>query len=459
MKKILLIIKREYLTRIRKKSFIIMSILSPLLFVGIIFVPAWLAEREEADVKTIAVVEYDQMNKPIPDSLLIFKNVIPNKDKLKFQYIGGIPFKTMEHVLRNSEYYGILVLRYNVLYSGEKSIAQLYSKSTPSMAINVHISKSLEQFIHDTKLLKYNIPMEIINSLKTKVEIETIKLKKEGGFKTERNYELKIALGVLCAFMIYMYIFFSCSQVMRGVIEEKTNRIIEVIITSVKPFQLMAGKITGIGLLGLTQFLIWIILSFSIYQIGSQAFINNQLKTQQNHTPTELFSTPAQSQPTTKLDLIKEIENQSWLSKIREIPFGLMAFGFLFYFVGGYLLYSSMFAAIGSAIDSETDTQQFVIPVTLPLIISLVLMQSAVTNPDGNIAVLFSYIPFTSPVIMMGRLAFIENPLPQLIISLSILLVTALFFTWISARIYRVGILMYGKKASYREMFKWMRYK
>ena len=461
MNKIWLVIKREYLTRIRKKSFIILTLIGPILFGGIMLIPVWLSQLEDAETKTIAVVEYDSYGQPVPDTLLLFKNVIPDKEKLKFQYVGGIEPRQIETILRNSDYYGFLILRYGVLFSGEEATAEIITKKQPSFAVIVHIEKSLEQFIHDSKLLKYNIPIEIVNSIKTKVNLKTVRLRKNQGVKEQKNIELKIAISYLCGFMIYMFIFMFSSQVMRGVIEEKTNRIIEVIITSVKPFQLLAGKIAGISFLGITQLIIWVILTFGIYQAGATIFLKSQLKDQMEMNqlqPTDLFGEQSKEQEIMEnpLDQIKEA---GILSAISTIPFGLIIITFFFYFLGGYLLYASFFACIGAAVDNETDTQQFMLPVTIPLIISLIALSGVIMNPESSIAIILSYIPFTSPIIMMARIPFDVVPISNIIISIVLLYATVIGAVWLSARIYRVGILMYGKKASFKEMIKWVRYK
>ena len=461
MNKIWLVIKREYLTRIRKKSFIILAVIGPILFGGIMLIPVWLAQLENAETKTIAVVEYDIYGQPVPDTLLLFKNVIPDKEKLRFQSIGSIESNQIETILRNSDYYGFLILRHGALFSGEVAAAELITRKQSSFAVLVHIEKSLEQFIHDTKLLKYNIPIEIVNSIKTKVNIKTVRLRKNQGVKEQKNIELKIAISYLCGFMIYMFIFMFSSQVMRGVIEEKTNRIIEVIITSVKPFQLLAGKIAGISFLGITQLIIWVILTFGIYQVGASIFLKSQLKEQMEISqPTDLFGEKSTEQQIMEnpLDKIKE---EGILSAISTIPFGLIIITFFFYFLGGYLLYASFFACIGAAVDNETDTQQFVLPVTIPLLISIIALSGVIMNPESSIAVILSYIPFTSPIIMMARIPFgIEAvPITSIIISLLLLYAFVIGAIWLSARIYRVGILMYGKKASFKEMIKWVKYK
>ena len=244
---------------------------------------------------------------------------------------------------------------------------------------------------------------------------------------------------------------------MRGVIEEKTSRIIEVIVSSVKPFQLMMGKIIGVGLVGLTQFLIWIILTFSIVFTLQQAIgFQRSVPDSSELTPESIFeSRPVQS---VNAPPNKASEFQGYIESFKEVPFLKIFAGFLFYFIGGFILYGSLFAAIGAAVDSETDTQQFMLPVTIPLALSFFIMISAFTNPEGQLAIIFSIIPLTSPVVMMGRIGF-DIPLVQIITSMLALVLTFLGTTWLAGKIYRTGILMYGKKVSYKEIWKWIRYR
>jgi ABC-2 type transport system permease protein len=244
---------------------------------------------------------------------------------------------------------------------------------------------------------------------------------------------------------------------MRGVVEEKTNRIIEVIITSVKPFQLMLGKIVGIGLVGLTQFAAWIVLTIAIVTFAQGFLLQGGLSAEQaQQVPTELFETNDLNreieQPAADVDVTKVMD------MIASINIPKILVMFLFYFLGGYLLYGAMFAAIGSAVDNETDTQQFMLPITIPLIVSIIVMANAISNPSGQVAFWFSMIPFTSPIIMMARSPF-DVPQEQIYASMAILIATFILFTWLSGKIYRTGILMYGKKVTFREIIKWMRYK
>lgn len=451
MNKIALIIKREYITRVRKRSFIVMTILGPILFAAIIILPAWLAQVEDKGEKIIAIVETNEFNDPKPDSVRSF-DVIPNNKNLTFQYVNA-PVETLVNTLPSTDYYAILHIPYNLLNT---EVIDLYTKKQPSIGIEEYITKSLEDSIYKLKLRKQNISTEVINSAQTNINLKTIKIDKGGESHEQGKMGVKMALGYISGFLIYFFIFFFGSQVMRGVIEEKTNRIIEVIITSVKPFQLMAGKIIGIGLTGLTQFLVWLFLTFGIVFVSQQAFGISK-NTQVNEITSQNFDSQYVADQT-ESGSVPSGEIEELLNQLSEINYFRIIASFLFYFISGFILYGSLFAAIGAAVDSETDTQQFMLPVTIPLMLSIVVMVNAFTNPEGNLAVIFSLIPFTSPVVMMARIGF-GIPTGQIILSMAILVITFVFTTWLAGKIYRIGILMYGKKPTYKELWKWVRYK
>jgi ABC-2 type transport system permease protein len=456
MNKIFLIIRREYLTRIRKKSFIIMTILGPLIFGAIMVVPVWLTTREDKDIKKIAVIELDDYNKPVPDSLLFFKGIIPDKNNLQFDYLSNIEFSDIEKLLKNTEYYGFLVLHHDLI-NQKDGIVELYAKDQPGVYIDQHITKSVESFLYGNKLRMIHLSPATINALQTNISLKTIKLE-NGGFREEKLITVKIAVGYAGGLLIYFFIFLFGSQVMRGVVEEKTNRIIEVIISSVKPFQLMMGKILGIALVGLTQFLTWVILTTAIYQYTFNYFVKEELKSQTEQAAPKDFFSQNTDISVSSHEQLPNIKLAGIIDFVQDLNPGLILVIFLFYFIFGYLLYGAMFAAIGSAVDSETDTQQFMFPVTIPLFVGLMVMMNAIMNPSGQLAYWFSIIPFTSPIVMMARIPF-HVPRSELILSMTLLVFTFLIFTWLAGKIYRTGILMYGKKASYKEIIKWIRYK
>ncbi len=453
MNKIPLIIKREYLSRVRKRSFIIMTILGPLIFATFLIIPAWLSQVEDTGVKIIAVTETDEYNEPKPDSLSFFADKIPDKENLKFEYVPA-PIDVLKNVLSSSKYDAVLYIPYNVINS---ETVELYTKKQPSLGVEVHITQNLEKYIYNLKLRKNNIPPEVLSSVRTDITLKTIRLGKDGTYQEQNRQDIKRWIGYIFGFLIYFFIFFFGAQVMRGVIEEKTNRIVEIIVSSVRPFQLMMGKIIGVGMVGLTQFLIWIFLTSAIVLVMQQTIgYKSSMPESSEVTPESIF----EAKPVQNQDAVPDQEDEvsGYVKALAEIPFFRVFAAFIFYFLGGFLLYGSLFAAIGSAVDIETDTQQFMLPVTIPLILSLFIMISTFTNPEGQLAVIFSIIPLTSPVVMMGRIGF-NIPLIQILTSMVALVLTFLGTTWLAGKIYRTGILMYGKKISYKELWKWIRYK
>jgi len=458
MNKTGLIIAREYSTRVRKKSFILMTFLGPVLFAALMILPGVLTNMEGTDKNTIAVVEYDSYGRPLPDSLQFFRNVIPDKENMKFVYLNDMRLQDVLKTYDADLYDGILFLGQNIISAGRETSVDFYYRKPPSLGMELHIAKSLEKHIFDNKLIVNKIPVDAIQSFETRVNLRRIDWKnwQEGG---EDATDVKRFLGYICGFLIYLFIFMFGAQVMRGVLEEKTSRIVEVIISSVKPFQLMLGKIVGIGLTGLTQFLAWIILTFAIAGIAQQIL-----------TPDATWAATEQAAPGNVMDAgtntAQTLENPQTKSiisdafrQLKQVNFALVIGAFILYFIGGYILYGSLFAAIGAASDNETDTQQFMFPISIPLIIGLMVMINTFINPSGKLAVWFSIIPFTSPIVMMARIPFGIPPAGQIVASVILLILTFLFTTWLAAKIYRTGILMFGKKTSYREMWKWIRYK
>ena len=447
MNKIKLIISREYLTRVKKKSFIVMTILGPILFAAMMVVPTWLASMEDTDVKNIAVI----------DSSSIFINKIPDTDYIKFKYLENKSVNEVRKNFANTDYYAVLQILPSITY--EPSAVHLYSTKQPSFAVKSHIASSMEKELKNRKLRAHGIDDEVLKSIKSDVSIRTIQWTDDGGIK-ESSTEVAMVVGYASGFLIYFFIFMFGAQVMRGVIEEKTNRIIEIIVSSAKPFQLMMGKIIGIALVGLTQFLLWIVLTTGII-VGAKSVFFPELGTKnaQEVVVQDLFE-----QQSNNLPQVDQIQPQdmdkitSVFNSIKSIDFGVMFGSFIFFFLGGYLLYGSLFAAIGSAVDNETDTQQFMLPITIPLILGIFVMMNAIQTPESPVAFWFSIIPLTSPIVMMVRIPF-GVPYWQVALSMGLLVLTFLGSVWMAGKIYRTGILMYGKKVNYKEIWKWLKYK
>jgi len=443
MRKILIIIKREYLTRVKKRSFIIMSILGPILMAALFVGPAWLSNVEDSEMKIIAVV----------DSSKIFTNSLPETDLIKFEYIKNRSITNIENSLKNEKYYAMLYIPPTVLSSPN---VVLTSCKQPSMAVRMHISNSLKRDIESLKLLKSNIDPTVIKSIETNVNVNITKINKDGT-RESKSADLQMILGIVGGMLIYIFIFMYGAQVMRGVIEEKTSRIIEIIISSVKPFQLMFGKIVGIALVGLTQFILWVVLTMIIVT-SVKSFLLPEVNSYNNLQTQSIMDKGNTVDKSNESNNIQYSDVNAVFDTINTINFPVVIGSFIFFFLVGYLLYSAMFAAIGSAVDSEADTQQFMMPVTIPLILSVVLIGNVVGNPEGPIAFWFSIIPFTSPVVMMMRIPF-GVPWTEVVLSVTILVASFIFMTWMAGKIYRTGILMYGKKINYKELYKWLRYK
>ncbi|MFB6306519.1 MAG: ABC transporter permease [Flavobacteriales bacterium] len=434
MSKTSLVIKREYTSRVKKKSFIIMTILGPLLFAGVLILAAWLGVSEQKEHKGLVIDENGLVSQELRDS-----------EHVKF-YSKSEDISTKE--FKNSSYTIKLYINKKIL---KLETVDLVYKEKPGFNTQSIIQSRIEEVLENFKMTKNNITPEEYEKIKTHVQVIPVDL--ETGEKDKLD-EKKLIVGGFFAVLIYMFIFLYGSQVMRGVIEEKTSRIVEVIVSSVKPFQLMMGKILGIGMVALTQFLIWVILTFTFISFGGSYFLFDSTN------PAEVVNQPKMTEELKKetSDHSKlDISSNPVLSLLNRIDFPLMLAMFLFYFIGGYLLYAALFAAIGAAVDNETDTQQFMLPVTIPLIFAYMLAAASIQSPDGAASVWGSIIPLTSPILMMIRIAF-SVPIWQTIVSMLALIGGFILTTWIAARIYRTGILMYGKKPTWKELYKWLTY-
>jgi len=440
MGKIGLIIRREYLTRVRKKSFIIMTILGPLLMAGLFIVPVWLTNVNESSKKILVL-----------DQSGILNGNLKGNDNVSFIYIRK-PLAEAKAIVGKSDYFALVHIPRltDANLQNLQNNIKLYSDEQVSLSLKVYIRNQIEKQIERVQLESQGVSQDLVESIKgnSNVELEILPIE-----KVERtDVEMNTVLGMVGGILIYFFIFLFGAQVMRGVIEEKTSRIVEVIISSVKPFQLMMGKIVGIALVGLTQFLLWVLLTGSIYSVFMATVVKDKFSA-------ENVSTMLKNSPdgTALQDADQLKETQTIIARVDSIPWLLIIPCFIFYFLGGYLLYGALFAAIGGAVDSESDTQQFMLPVSAPLIFSFVMAQTGLNDPTGSIAKWLSIIPFTSPIIMMVRLPFGVEPW-ELILSMVSLVIGFIFTTWFAAKIYRTGILMYGKRVSWKELFRWLRY-
>jgi ABC-2 type transport system permease protein len=429
MSKILLIIQREFLNRVQKKSFLIATILLPLIFPAIMAILVYVAieQRKNAEKETIYYV--DESGYFAPDT-----------SKFRFKKFD-VDVNTAKKAFQESE------SSYGLLYIPPFDLANpqgisLYTKVNPSPSKIGDLEGMLSNNIRELKMQKFSIDQRVLDSLRTDVSIQNINLSDEG---LEKSSDSKVLSGVGMAggILMYMFIFIYGAQIMQGIIEEKTSKVVEVIVSSVRPFQLMMGKIVGLASVGLLQFLIWIVLITTLTSVVLGLF-GVEMPQQQ------MMNEMSQQNPA--------MQNQGmmqFLKVIGQIPFGFVIFNFLFYFLGGYLLYGALFAAVGSAVDSPAEAQQFMFPITIPMLIAYFgLFIFIVEDPHGPISVWLSIIPFTSPIAMMGRIAF-DVPTWELILSMVSLIAGFVFTTWVAARIYRVGILMHGTKINYKVMAKW----
>ncbi|GGI23954.1 ABC transporter permease [Pedobacter mendelii] len=445
MNKILLIIRREYLSRVKKKSFIIMTFLTPLIiagFYGLIIYFSIKGINDKTD--TIAVIN---QNKTLTEKLISNKNIT-------YDYVDK-SFESLKKSLTRSKYDYILYIP-DFDIETPKGIELIGTKQA-GLSLDGKISDSIEDLIRDYKLKKSGISQADLDNLKSKVIIGTKKIG-DSGKEENSSAGASTIIAFVAGVMMFMFIMLYGVQVMRGVIEEKTSRIIEIMISSVKPFQLMMGKIIGIAMVGLTQFLLWIILTFSISALTVSVFVSKQ-DARKMIASSSKISTGKPGAQQIQAAAINDGPLGNVQKSLENLDIGKIITVFIFYFLGGYLFYSALYAAIGSAVDSETETQQFMMPVMMPLLLGYALSLSVVTNdPYGSIAFWLSIIPFTSPIAMVVRLPY-GVPGWELVLSMGILIIGFIGTVWFAARIYRVGILMYGKKASFKEMVKWFWYK
>ena len=434
MGKIGLIIEREYLNKVKNKAFILTTFLTPLIIVGFSLFIGYLVSVNNDTVKNISVV----------DQSGYFTNSLNNSDDLNFHFINDFDLEEAKLISKTKSDYGLLFIPY---YDDLNQIADsimFISEDAPSIGVISRIEGKIERLLTNKNFEKVGLDIEKIN--KSKININLYQESFEGEETTKMDGIMKLAFGMILGMLLYIFIFAYGSMIMMSVIEEKTSRIMEIMISSVKPFQLMMGKILGTSLAGLTQFLVWTILIMMFSYLMSAIF---GIETSTQNSELLLSSSGNMSMNTEALDAISAFIN---------LPLTNIFIAFLIYFIGGYLLYASLFAAIGAAVDNQTDAQQFVMPITIILILALYVgIFTVPEDPNGTVAIIFSYIPFTSPVVMLMR---IPNGVPiyEQIISIIILYLTFTLCIWVAAKIYRVGILMYGKKPSYKELIKWLKY-
>lgn len=432
MGKIFLVIQREYFSRVKKKSFLLATILTPLIFPAIMGLFLWISvgEKEGFSLRIIEVVDEND---------LFF---LESSEQYAFSF-SKISKEEGKLLVQEGERFGLLYIPKidlskpsGIVYFGEKN---------PSMSMISTLESSLKRTVEEQRLYQSGIDPNVIDAFRTKVSIQSVTLDSAGEEKIS-DATVNYGIGFFAGIMIYVFIFVYGNQIMQGVIEEKSSRIIEILVSSIKPFQLMLGKIIGIGAVGLTQFLIWMLLIGTITSVV-MGYFGLQMPQQQ-----------AMDMANPELGVLMDdsFDGHNIIQVFKDIDFVKITLMFLFYFFGGYLLYGAFFAAIGAAVDSPSDAQQFMLPVTIPLIISyLGLFIFVLDDPNSRVSFWLSVIPFTSPIAMMGRASY-GVPTFDLVISMGFLIAAFLFTTWVAGKIYRIGILIHGTKVNYKTIWKWI---
>jgi ABC-2 type transport system permease protein len=442
MNKIFLIIQREYMTRVRKRSFWITTIITPLLITAIYAVPA-LLYFAGSDTKTVEII----------DETGLFASKFKSGKDYQFRFIKD-PLAKAKTDLKTNGVSALVHIPSTIV--DRPNGLEIFSEKSVSLGLQGDIEEIVQAEVRNQRLKRAGIDVQIIEDNRVNVNAETFSL--GDGAEKSSNSGVAMGIGYAVALLLYMIVFISGSQVMNGVIEEKTNRIIEVIVSSVRPIELMLGKIIGVGLVGLTQFVLWIVLTISISTVTSSVF-KAKLEAKAR---TELSSKASRQQVDAAVKQMSEsgpgAKVMGIMDSVQSLPWVKLLTLFLFYYLGGYLFYSSLFAAVGSAVESPQEAQQLMFPITIPLILSIMMMSFVISEPDSKVAFWASVIPFTSPVNMMARLPF-GVPWWEILLSMAVLVLGFLFTTWLAARIYRVGILMYGKKVTLKELSKWVFYK
>ncbi len=440
MSKLKLIIEREFIAKVRNKSFIVMTFLSPLIMVGMGFLVYFLMKKNNEKVKEIVYID---------NSGLFSKEDFKDSKTVHYLDFTSKGIEDTKKKVEQGNYYGALIIpKQDSLELLAKSI-EFYSKDSPGMSVMNALENKIETKIRNQKLNDFGIDINKINASRIQSDIKMYNFSGEESSKLING--LKIGVGAIAGYFLMMFVMIYGTSVMRSVIEEKTSRIIEVIVSSVKPFQLMLGKIIGNASAGLLQFFIWGILIFILGTLATSLLGINMAEMQTANLSAEQLEAAKNVASGDKMQVL--------IQEVLRLPLLKLFVLFIFYFLGGYMLYSSLFAAVGAAVDNETDTQQFMLPIMLPLILGVYVGFATVINdPHGPISVAFSHIPLTSPIVMLMRVPF-GVTWTELAISMSLLLVTFMFMVWLAAKIYRVGILMYGKKPTYKDLYKWLKYK
>ena len=432
-----IIIKREYLTKVKNKSFIVMTFLSPVIMILLFSFVAYLSQMNNNKEHVISIL----------DESGVVKEAFKDSDNIKYQILENTNLNEAKELVKKTATYGLLHIS---IWDNEEASSKhikFYSEDSPSLSIISDLESKIEKQLENLKLQAKGVDIEMIQASKMNINISQESFSGETTSKIDNV--IKLVFGGAAGYLLFMFIIIYGNMIMRSVIEEKTSRIIEVIISSVKPVQLMLGKIIGTSLAGITQFVVWLLLGGVLLTIVSIFF---GIDMSQIESPQQEMMQQAMENPELNMQV------QDVITAFYNLPITNLIIAFILFFICGYLLYSSLYAAIGAAVDNETDTQQFLLPILVPLILAVYIgIFTVIEDPHGTVSTVFSFIPFTSPVVMLMRIPF-GVPIWQQMVSLLLLVGTFAFTVWFAAKIYRVGILMYGKKPSYRELIKWIKY-
>ncbi|QNK78927.1 ABC transporter permease [Winogradskyella undariae] len=432
-----LIIKREYFTKVKNKSFIVMTFLSPLIMIALIAVVAYLSQLNNEKERTISIL----------DETGYLKGVFTDSEHTNYTNLNGLSLEDAIVLVKEKEDYGLLHISKTNSLDDVTGHVKFYSEDSPSLSVISGLERQIEKRLKEKKLELDGVSLAQIEA--SQINIDIAQESFDGQKSSKIDNVVKLAFGGAAGYLLFMFIIIYGNMIMRSVIEEKTSRIIEVIISSVKPIQLMMGKIIGTSLAGITQFVIWVILGGVLLLVVSAIFGIDLAQVQSPQQ--EMVNQAMQAGD-------PQVMAENLINAISNLPLINLVVAFLFFFIGGYLLYSSLYAAIGAAVDNETDTQQFMLPILMPLMLAVYVgVFTVIEDPHGTVSTVFSFIPLTSPVVMLMRIPF-GVPLWQQALSLVLLIGSFVFAVWFAAKIYRVGILMYGKKPTYKELFKWLKY-
>jgi len=433
MDKILLILKREYISRVKKKSFLLATFLMPILIGGLYALSIYLSVKDSDE----------QFNIKVVDESGYLKDKLEDKGVAQFEIIEGIK-DSIKNDVEKGDGFALLYIPKLDLYNPDG--IELYTMQTPGIELEDDVDDAVENALEAAKMENLGLKQHTLDSIRTRVSIKSKSL--SGEASTAGSSVVAVAIGTISGLLIYMFIMIYGTQVMRAVMQEKTSKIVEILVSSVKPYQLMMGKILGVALVGLTQFALWMILTSAILSLGPLLLdVDPQVAADAASGMSVTGSAGGNAQAMEAIGKLNDV--------LEQVNLPLILGAFLFFFLTGYLFNAALFAMVGSAVDSEADTQQFMLPIMLPVIVSMMMLGPVIKDPGGDLAFWLSMIPFSAPIIMMVRIPF-DVPTWQLILSMVLMVAGFMGTTWMAGRVYRIGILMHGSKVNYKVIFKWL---